>query len=189
MKGCWTFLFGCMMEGNRTENLCNKSLGWLQRQENDAKPWLWKLSDCFSAAEKALPCSAKTVISACLEGCWGCQCRGAGGWLQGCYWLRGWGGKEEEQLPRWVQNLGVWVPPAKVSTKPAWGFGALGCVHSSHSSGGEREQAALLVRLSSPQLFGVMQLAAQKWVSSFRGALSSCCWRVEWGGCASNLSV
>uniref|UniRef100_A0A8U7NVV1 Meiosis regulator and mRNA stability factor 1 n=1 Tax=Corvus moneduloides TaxID=1196302 RepID=A0A8U7NVV1_CORMO len=49
-----------MMEGNRTENLCNRSLGWLQRQENDAKPWLWKLSNCFSAAEKALPCSAKT---------------------------------------------------------------------------------------------------------------------------------
>ncbi|NXP55922.1 MARF1 factor, partial [Heliornis fulica] len=49
-----------MMEGNRTENLCNRSLGWLQRQENDAKPWLWKLSDCFSAAEKSLPCSAKT---------------------------------------------------------------------------------------------------------------------------------
>lgn len=48
------------MEGNRTENLCNRSLGWLQRQENDAKPWLWKLSNCFSAAEKALPCSAKT---------------------------------------------------------------------------------------------------------------------------------
>uniref|UniRef100_A0A8C5TGR1 Meiosis regulator and mRNA stability factor 1 n=1 Tax=Malurus cyaneus samueli TaxID=2593467 RepID=A0A8C5TGR1_9PASS len=49
-----------MMEGNRTENLCNRSLGWLQRQENDAKPWLWKLSNCFSAAEKALPCGAKT---------------------------------------------------------------------------------------------------------------------------------
>ncbi|XP_005143455.2 meiosis regulator and mRNA stability factor 1 isoform X1 [Melopsittacus undulatus] len=49
-----------MMEGNRTENLCNRSFGWLQRQENDAKPWLWKLSDCFSAAEKSLPCSART---------------------------------------------------------------------------------------------------------------------------------
>ncbi|KAF1561422.1 UNVERIFIED_CONTAM: Meiosis regulator and mRNA stability factor 1, partial [Eudyptes pachyrhynchus] len=49
-----------MMEGNRTENLCNRSFGWLQRQENDAKPWLWKLSNCFSAAEKSLPCSAKT---------------------------------------------------------------------------------------------------------------------------------
>uniref|UniRef100_A0A8C3QL93 Meiosis regulator and mRNA stability factor 1 n=1 Tax=Cyanoderma ruficeps TaxID=181631 RepID=A0A8C3QL93_9PASS len=48
------------MEGNRTEKLCNRSLGWLQRQENDAKPWLWKLSNCFSAAEKALPCAAKT---------------------------------------------------------------------------------------------------------------------------------
>lgn len=51
-----------MMEGNRTENLCNRSFGWLQRQENDVKPWLWKLSNCFSAAEKTLPCSAKTVI-------------------------------------------------------------------------------------------------------------------------------
>ncbi|NWY65836.1 MARF1 factor, partial [Erithacus rubecula] len=49
-----------MMEGNRTEKLCNRSLGWLQRQENDAKPWLWKLSNCFSAAEKALPCAANT---------------------------------------------------------------------------------------------------------------------------------
>ncbi|NWX50124.1 MARF1 factor, partial [Steatornis caripensis] len=49
-----------MMEGNRTEHLCNRSFGWLQRQENDAKPWLWKLSNCFSAAEKSLPCSAET---------------------------------------------------------------------------------------------------------------------------------
>ncbi|XP_061848707.1 meiosis regulator and mRNA stability factor 1 isoform X1 [Colius striatus] len=47
-----------MMEGNKTENLCNRSFGWLQRQENDAKPWLWKLSNCFSAAGKSLPCSA-----------------------------------------------------------------------------------------------------------------------------------
>uniref|UniRef100_A0A8B9P5X7 Meiosis regulator and mRNA stability factor 1 n=1 Tax=Apteryx owenii TaxID=8824 RepID=A0A8B9P5X7_APTOW len=49
-----------MMEGNKTGNLCNRSFGWLQREENDAKPWLWKLSDCFSAAEKTLPCGAKT---------------------------------------------------------------------------------------------------------------------------------
>ncbi|XP_075575492.1 meiosis regulator and mRNA stability factor 1 isoform X4 [Pelecanus crispus] len=50
-----------MMEGNReADNLCNRSFGWLQQQENDAKPWLWKLSNCFSAAEKSLPCSAKT---------------------------------------------------------------------------------------------------------------------------------
>ncbi|KAM6250240.1 meiosis regulator and mRNA stability factor 1 isoform 2-T2 [Porphyrio hochstetteri] len=49
-----------MMEGNRTENPCNKSLGWLQRQEDEARPWLWKLSECFAAAEKSLPCSAKT---------------------------------------------------------------------------------------------------------------------------------
>lgn len=68
-----------MMEGNRTENLCNRSLGWLQRQENDAKPWLWKLSNCFSAAEKALPCSAKTVISALPEGVVGLP--GQRGWV------------------------------------------------------------------------------------------------------------
>ncbi|XP_064317918.1 meiosis regulator and mRNA stability factor 1 isoform X1 [Phalacrocorax carbo] len=49
-----------MMEGNGTENLFNRSFGWIQRQENDAKPWLWKLSNCFSAAEKSLPCSAET---------------------------------------------------------------------------------------------------------------------------------
>ncbi|XP_063199881.1 meiosis regulator and mRNA stability factor 1 isoform X2 [Chroicocephalus ridibundus] len=49
-----------MMEEHRTENLCNRSFGWLQWQENDAKPWLWKLSNCFSAAEKSLPCSAET---------------------------------------------------------------------------------------------------------------------------------
>ncbi|XP_071617426.1 meiosis regulator and mRNA stability factor 1 isoform X3 [Heliangelus exortis] len=49
-----------MMEGNRTENLCNRSFGWLQQEENDAKPWLWKLSNCFSAAEKSLPCGSKT---------------------------------------------------------------------------------------------------------------------------------
>ncbi|NXY88746.1 MARF1 factor, partial [Alcedo cyanopectus] len=49
-----------MMEGNRSENVCNRSLRWLQQQENDVKPWLWKLSNCFSAAEKSLPCSVKT---------------------------------------------------------------------------------------------------------------------------------
>ncbi|XP_054067740.1 meiosis regulator and mRNA stability factor 1 isoform X2 [Rissa tridactyla] len=49
-----------MMEEHRTENLCNRSFRWLQWQENDAKPWLWKLSNCFSAAEKSLPCSAET---------------------------------------------------------------------------------------------------------------------------------
>ncbi|XP_064009974.1 meiosis regulator and mRNA stability factor 1 isoform X5 [Pogoniulus pusillus] len=49
-----------MMEGNRTENLSNRSFGWLQQQENDAKPWLWKFSNCFSVAEQSLPCSAKT---------------------------------------------------------------------------------------------------------------------------------
>ncbi|NXP73935.1 MARF1 factor, partial [Ramphastos sulfuratus] len=49
-----------MMEGNRTENLSNRSFGWLQQQENDVKPWLWKFSNCFSVAEQSLPCSAKT---------------------------------------------------------------------------------------------------------------------------------
>uniref|UniRef100_A0A8D0GSX9 Meiosis regulator and mRNA stability factor 1 n=1 Tax=Sphenodon punctatus TaxID=8508 RepID=A0A8D0GSX9_SPHPU len=49
-----------MMEGNRTENVCNRSFGWLHRQDNDAKPWLWKFSNCFSATEQTLPFSPKT---------------------------------------------------------------------------------------------------------------------------------
>nr|XP_006007676.1 PREDICTED: meiosis arrest female protein 1 isoform X1 [Latimeria chalumnae]XP_014351048.1 PREDICTED: meiosis arrest female protein 1 isoform X1 [Latimeria chalumnae] len=49
-----------MMEGNGKENLCNRSFGWLNRPENDAKPWLWKISNCFSTVEQTLPFSAKT---------------------------------------------------------------------------------------------------------------------------------
>ncbi|XP_063171195.1 meiosis regulator and mRNA stability factor 1 isoform X3 [Candoia aspera] len=48
------------MEGNIAENVCPRSLGWLQRQDNDAKPWLWKFSNCFSATEPNLPLAAKT---------------------------------------------------------------------------------------------------------------------------------
>ncbi|XP_054849047.1 meiosis regulator and mRNA stability factor 1 [Eublepharis macularius] len=48
------------MERNTTEDLCTRSLGWLQRQDKDAKPWLWKFSNCFLAAEQNLPSIAKT---------------------------------------------------------------------------------------------------------------------------------
>ncbi|XP_063790435.1 meiosis regulator and mRNA stability factor 1 isoform X2 [Pseudophryne corroboree] len=44
-----------MMEGNEKANLCTKSVGWLQRQDKDAEPWVWKLSNCFSAVNPALP--------------------------------------------------------------------------------------------------------------------------------------
>ncbi|XP_031289027.1 meiosis regulator and mRNA stability factor 1 isoform X5 [Camelus dromedarius] len=47
-----------MMEGNGTEN-CSRTLGWLQ-QDNDAKPWLWKFSNCFSRPEQTLPLSPQT---------------------------------------------------------------------------------------------------------------------------------
>ncbi|XP_021092865.1 meiosis arrest female protein 1 isoform X11 [Heterocephalus glaber] len=48
-----------MMEGNGTENPCSRTLGWLQ-QDNDAKPWLWKFSNCFSPPEQTLPLSPQT---------------------------------------------------------------------------------------------------------------------------------
>ncbi|XP_033697067.1 meiosis regulator and mRNA stability factor 1 isoform X6 [Tursiops truncatus] len=48
-----------MMEGNGTENSCSRTLGWLQ-QDNDAKPWLWKFSNCFSRPEQTLPLSPQT---------------------------------------------------------------------------------------------------------------------------------
>ncbi|XP_007422060.1 meiosis regulator and mRNA stability factor 1 isoform X1 [Python bivittatus] len=48
------------MEGNIAENVCPRSLGWLQWQDNDAKPWLWKFSNCFSATEQNFPLAAKT---------------------------------------------------------------------------------------------------------------------------------
>uniref|UniRef100_G3TWK4 Meiosis regulator and mRNA stability factor 1 n=1 Tax=Loxodonta africana TaxID=9785 RepID=G3TWK4_LOXAF len=47
------------MEGNGTENPCSRTLGWLQ-QDNDAKPWLWKFSNCFSRPEQTLPLSPQT---------------------------------------------------------------------------------------------------------------------------------
>ncbi|KAM4026164.1 meiosis regulator and mRNA stability factor 1 isoform 2-T5 [Anomaloglossus baeobatrachus] len=49
-----------MMEGNEKVNLCSKSVGWLQRQEKDAEPWIWKLSNCFSAVDQALPAAGET---------------------------------------------------------------------------------------------------------------------------------
>uniref|UniRef100_A0A8C0ZP60 Meiosis regulator and mRNA stability factor 1 n=1 Tax=Castor canadensis TaxID=51338 RepID=A0A8C0ZP60_CASCN len=48
-----------MMEGNGTENPCSRTLGWLQ-QDNNAKPWLWKFSNCFSRPEQTLPLSPQT---------------------------------------------------------------------------------------------------------------------------------
>nr|XP_018867973.1 meiosis regulator and mRNA stability factor 1 isoform X6 [Gorilla gorilla gorilla] len=48
-----------MMEGNGTENSCSRTRGWLQ-QDNDAKPWLWKFSNCFSRPEQTLPHSPQT---------------------------------------------------------------------------------------------------------------------------------
>lgn len=48
-----------MMEGNGTENSFSRTLGWLQ-QNNDAKPWLWKFSNCFSRPEQTLPLSPQT---------------------------------------------------------------------------------------------------------------------------------
>ncbi|XP_043416400.1 meiosis regulator and mRNA stability factor 1 isoform X8 [Prionailurus bengalensis] len=48
-----------MMEGNGTEDPCSRTLRWL-RQNNDAKPWLWKFSNCFSRPEHTLPLSPHT---------------------------------------------------------------------------------------------------------------------------------
>ncbi|KAM4632640.1 meiosis regulator and mRNA stability factor 1 [Discoglossus pictus] len=36
------------MEGNEAASVCSKSVGWLQQRDNNAKPWLWKFSNCFS---------------------------------------------------------------------------------------------------------------------------------------------
>ncbi|XP_073447258.1 meiosis regulator and mRNA stability factor 1 isoform X9 [Aquarana catesbeiana] len=44
-----------MMEENEKANLCAKTIGWLQHQDQNAEPWLWKLSNCFSTVEQALP--------------------------------------------------------------------------------------------------------------------------------------
>ncbi|XP_027384013.1 meiosis regulator and mRNA stability factor 1 isoform X2 [Bos indicus x Bos taurus] len=48
-----------MMEGSGTENPCSRRVGWLQ-QDNDAKPWLWRFSNCFSRPEQTLPLSPQT---------------------------------------------------------------------------------------------------------------------------------
>ncbi|XP_055417417.1 meiosis regulator and mRNA stability factor 1 isoform X3 [Bubalus kerabau] len=48
-----------MMEGSGTENPCSRTVGWLQ-QDNDAKPWLWRFSNCFSRPEQTLPLSPQT---------------------------------------------------------------------------------------------------------------------------------
>ncbi|XP_004692164.1 PREDICTED: meiosis arrest female protein 1 isoform X2 [Condylura cristata] len=48
-----------MMEGNEIDNSCSRTFGWLQ-QDNDAKPWLWKFSNCFSRPEQTLPLSPQT---------------------------------------------------------------------------------------------------------------------------------
>ncbi|XP_030069492.1 meiosis regulator and mRNA stability factor 1 isoform X2 [Microcaecilia unicolor] len=52
-----------MMEGNGTENICSRSVRWLQQDNDDdatdAKPWLWKLSNCFSASEQTVPSGGK----------------------------------------------------------------------------------------------------------------------------------
>uniref|UniRef100_A0A8C2S768 Meiosis regulator and mRNA stability factor 1 n=1 Tax=Capra hircus TaxID=9925 RepID=A0A8C2S768_CAPHI len=48
-----------MMEGSGAENPCSRTVGWLQ-QDNDAKPWLWKFSNCFSRPEQTLPLSPQT---------------------------------------------------------------------------------------------------------------------------------
>ncbi|KAG8145599.1 hypothetical protein E2320_012115 [Naja naja] len=45
--------------GNIAQNVCPRSLGWLQRQDNDAKPWLWKFSNCFSTPEQNFPLAAR----------------------------------------------------------------------------------------------------------------------------------
>nr|XP_035122851.2 meiosis regulator and mRNA stability factor 1 isoform X8 [Callithrix jacchus] len=48
-----------MMDGNEAKNSCSRTRGWLQ-QDNDAKPWLWKFSNCFSRPEQTLPHSPQT---------------------------------------------------------------------------------------------------------------------------------
>ncbi|KAM5227721.1 meiosis regulator and mRNA stability factor 1 [Ctenodactylus gundi] len=48
-----------MMEGNRAENPCSRTFRWLHH-DDDAKPWLWKFSNCFSRPEQTLPLSPQT---------------------------------------------------------------------------------------------------------------------------------
>lgn len=49
------------MEGEITEDICTRSLRWIQQQDKDTEPWLWKFPNCFSAAEKKLPLTPKKV--------------------------------------------------------------------------------------------------------------------------------
>ncbi|XP_060696417.1 meiosis regulator and mRNA stability factor 1 isoform X3 [Hemiscyllium ocellatum] len=57
------------MDGNRKENsFCGKPVGWLNQPDDDgsvSKPWLWKISNCFSTVEQILPISNKTKN--CME--------------------------------------------------------------------------------------------------------------------------
>ncbi|XP_067912326.1 meiosis regulator and mRNA stability factor 1 isoform X2 [Heterodontus francisci] len=52
------------MDGNRKEkSLCSRPVGWLNQPDDDgsvSKPWLWKISNCFSTVEQILPSSSKT---------------------------------------------------------------------------------------------------------------------------------
>ncbi|KAJ7305800.1 hypothetical protein JRQ81_010166 [Phrynocephalus forsythii] len=51
------------MEGEITEDICSRSLRWLQQQDNDTEPWLWKFPNCFSAAEQKFPLTPQTSES------------------------------------------------------------------------------------------------------------------------------
>uniref|UniRef100_A0ABM5EZV2 Meiosis regulator and mRNA stability factor 1 n=1 Tax=Pogona vitticeps TaxID=103695 RepID=A0ABM5EZV2_9SAUR len=51
------------MEGEITEDICTRSLGWLQQQDKNIEPWLWRLSNCFSTAEQKFPLTPKTSES------------------------------------------------------------------------------------------------------------------------------
>ncbi|XP_043568065.1 meiosis regulator and mRNA stability factor 1 isoform X1 [Chiloscyllium plagiosum] len=57
------------MDGNRKENsFCGKPVGWLNQPDDNgsvSKPWLWKISNCFSTVEQILPTSSKTKN--CME--------------------------------------------------------------------------------------------------------------------------
>ncbi|XP_041062243.1 meiosis regulator and mRNA stability factor 1 isoform X1 [Carcharodon carcharias] len=56
------------MDGNRKENSCSRPVGWLNQPDDDggvSKPWLWKISNCFSTVEQILPTSGKTKN--CME--------------------------------------------------------------------------------------------------------------------------
>ncbi|XP_072337934.1 meiosis regulator and mRNA stability factor 1-like isoform X1 [Scyliorhinus torazame] len=56
------------MDGNRKENACSRPAGWLNQPDDDgsfSKPWLWKISNCFSTVEQILPTSSKTKN--CME--------------------------------------------------------------------------------------------------------------------------